>query len=719
MSWPFLSHILILLSEHECTRRAQRNCAQTMLFDKRAQAALCAIVCALAMVHAPSAALACADEPELPPLIPRAVLFGNPQQIRPRLSPDGKHIAFLAPLDGVMNIWVAPADDLTAAKPVTHVKGAGVRVHQWAYTNEHILFLFGSASDERFHVFAVSIDGSEPRDLTPFPRVTARIQQLSPKIPDEVLLAINGRDPAHYDLHRVNIRTGAREIVQTNDDAFAAFVTNDDLQVRYAVQFTESGGEEVLQPADDGGWTLFTSIPADDALTTTPIGFSADDVLLYMYDSRDQDTVAITATDTRTGQRALITDIAGADIDGALVHPTTKKLQATSFTRARRRWHAIDPKIRSDLEYLRNVREGDIDIVSRTLDDSKWIVAYIDDDHPPAYFLYDHLNKQATFLFSTHPALDDTQFARMRPVTIASRDGLALACYLTLPVNVDVGKDEEIKASRPAPLVVAVHDGPWSRDEWGFNRLHQFLANRGYAVLSVNFRGSTGFGKRFVNAGDREWGGAMQDDLIDAVRWAIDAGVADSKHIAIIGRNFGGYAALMGIARHSDVFACAVDIFGPPNLNTLLDAIPASWSTVADLFKRRIGDFTTPEGRAALLAQSPVSFTQTMNKPLMIVQGTSDPRTPRALSDHLVEALEKKSTPVTYLVLSEQSDDLSRPDDRLATFAAMEAFLARWMGGRAEPIGVALEASSLQVITGAEHAQGLAEAVRLQRSKQD
>ncbi|RMD62788.1 MAG: S9 family peptidase [Planctomycetota bacterium] len=639
-----------------------------------------------------------------PALIPRRALFAHPQRTRPQLSPDGSRLAFLAPVDGAMQVWVAPTDDLAAAKPVTTAPPPGVRLYEWAYTNEHILHVQDVSGDERFHVYAtaVPVDGppGEALDLTPLPGVSARIVKRSARKPSVIVVAINSRDPAHHDLYRIDITTGERELLQRNTEGFAAFVVDDDLTVRFAVRFDAQGGQEVLRPGEDGGWTVFMQTPPEDALTTSPIGFSKDGSLLYMYDSRGRDTIAVTATDVRTGHSAVIIDFAGADVEKALVHPTEGRVQAAAHNRLRRRWAALDPSIAADLQTLQAIAEGDVDIVSRSLDDSLWLVSHNDDDHPLRYSLYDRRTKQATLLFWTQPDLVRWRLARTHPVEIPSRDGFTLVGYLTLPPHLDSSSVGAVHAVRPLPLVLTVHGGPWARDRWGFNRLHQWLANRGYAALSVNFRGSTGFGKRFVNAGDREWGGKMQDDLVDAVRWAVKQGVADPERVCIFGASYGGYAALMGLARDPEVFACGVDMFGPSNLLTLLRSVPPYWSSILDLFRKRVGDFTTKEGQAFLLERSPVSHVDRIRAPLLVAQGANDPRVPQAESDRMVEALKARGLPVVYALFPDEGHGFAREENRLAFFALAEAFLARQLGGRVEPAGEDIKGSSMVLKAG-------------------
>jgi dipeptidyl aminopeptidase/acylaminoacyl peptidase len=643
------------------------------------------------------------------PLIPRQTLFGNPDRAGVNLSPDGKRLSFLAPVDGVLNVWVAPVDNLDAAKPITHDKQRGVRIYFWAYTSQHIVYLQDKDGDENWRVYSIDLRSGETKDLTPVKGVQARIQEVSPKFPSELLVALNDRDAQLHDIYRVNLETGDQKLVVQNE-GFAGFLTDDEFQVRFAMRVSPDGGTELLERTAEGGWKSFAKIGQEDSLTTNPVGFDKTGQVLYMLDSRGRNTAAFTTTDLKTAQQKVIADDPRADISGILVHPTEKNVQAVSFTVEREQWKILDKAIEPDFAYLRTVADGDFEIGSRTLDDKAWIVTYVLDNGPVKYYHYDREAKKARFLFTNRKALEGLPLAKMHPQTIQSRDGFDMVSYLTLPVRSDsAGKG---RPEKPVPMVLFVHGGPWYRDNWGYNPYHQWLANRGYAVLAVNFRGSTGLGKTFLNAANREWGGKMHEDLVDAVKWAVAEKIADPQKIAIMGGSYGGYSTLVGVTMTPDLFACGVDIVGPSNLVTFMNAIPPYWKPMLDLFVARIGDHNSEEGRAFLLKRSPITYVDKIQRPLLIGQGANDPRVKQAESDQIVKAMQDKKIPVTYVLFPDEGHGFARPENNLAFNAVAEAFLAQHLGGRCEPIGDDFKDSSVSVPAGAEQVPGVSAALK-------
>ena len=650
------------------------------------------------------------------PLIPRKVLFGNPDRANPQLSPDGTRIGYLAPVDGVLNVWVGPVDDPGAARPVTHDTGRGIRFYGWAYTNNHIVYIQDKAGDENWRVYSVDLTTGHTRELTSGEGVQARPQEISHKAPNEFLVGLNDRDARHHDLYRLNISTGERHRVQKNE-GFAGFVTDDDYNVRFAMRVTPDGGSELLSPAsrqaeapgEDGSWEPFIKVGIEDSLTTSPVGFEKTGKILHMFDSRARNTSVLTAVNLDTGEEKVLAADPQSDVNGLMVHPTEKHVQAAAFTYLRKLWQVLDESISPDLAYLRTIAEGDIEVVSRTLDDKYWIVAYTVDDGPIRYYRYGRGEKKAEFLFTNRKELEGLPLAKMHPVVIKSRDGLDLLSYYTLPVGSNRGGDA--RPNKPLPMVLLVHGGPYGRDSWGYNPLHQLLANRDYAVLSVNFRGSTGIGKGFTNAASHEWGGKMHDDLIDAVSWAIEAGIADPERVAIMGGSYGGYATLVGVTFTPDIFACGVDIVGPSNLVTLLESFPPYWQPQMEIFATRVGDHRTEEGRKFLKERSPLTYVQRIKKPLLIGQGANDPRVKQAESDQIVGAMLEKNIPVAYVLYPDEGHGFARPENNLSFYAVAEAFLARCLGGRFQPVGDDFDGSSISVTTGAEQIPGLEEAL--------
>lgn len=641
------------------------------------------------------------------PLIPREVLFGNPDKASPQTSPDGKLIGYLAPVEGVLNVWVGPVDDPAKAKPVTKDANRGIRSFFWAYNNSHVLYIQDTGGDENWHLYSVDLTNDKILDLTPMDNIQARVQEGSQHHPDEFLIAINNRNPQLHDIHKVNIKTGEMTLVEQNDRNFAGYVTDDHFNVLFATVYTPDGGSEVFRKIDEGKWDSFAKIPMEDNLTTGPVGVDKDSKHLYMIDSRGRNTAALTTVEIATGESKVLAQDERADISGAMVHPTEHHVQAVSFNYDRVKWQILDESIKPDFEFLRTVADGDFNVTSRTLDDKHWTVAYVLDDGPVRYYTYDREAKKAKFLFTNRADMESVKLAKMHPVIIKSRDGLNLVSYLTLPVWTD--SDNDGRPEKPLPMVLLVHGGPWARDSWGLNSMHQWLANRGYAVLSVNYRGSTGFGKQFINAADKEWAGKMHDDLLDAVKWAVAEKIADEKQVAIMGGSYGGYATLVGLTFTPETFACGVDIVGPSNLVTLLETIPPYWAPILDMFTTRVGDHRTEDGKKLLTERSPLTHVDKIKRPLLIGQGANDPRVKQSESDQIVKAMQEKNIPVTYVLYPDEGHGFARPPNRMSFFAVSEAFLSQHLGGRFEPIGDDFENSTITVPEGAENIPGLPE----------
>ncbi|MCW3991779.1 MAG: S9 family peptidase, partial [Candidatus Bathyarchaeota archaeon] len=584
----------------------------------------------------------------------------------------------------------------------------GISVYGWTYTNEHILYVQDKAGEENWRVYSVNLNTGEIIDLTPLEGVQARIQAISQKFPNEILVALNDRIPQLHDIYRINIDTGERTLVLENE-GFLGFVIDDEYNVRFAARITPDGGMELLSPTDEGGWELFMKIPMEDILTTSPVFFDRTGKILYMIDSRGRDTSALFSLDLETGEQTLIAEDPMADLSDLMVHPTEYKVQAAAFTYERKHWKILDESIAKDLSYLDTVADGEAEVLSRTLDDRFWMVAYLMDNSPVRYYRYDRKAQEAQFLFTNQEALEDLPLARMHPVVIKSRDGLNLISYYTLPLGSDSDGDD--RPDKPLPMVLWVHGGPWARDNWGYNPVHQWLANRGYAVLSVNFRSSTGFGKSFINAGNLEWGGKIHNDLIDGVNWAIREGIADPDNVAIAGGSYGGYSTLLGLTFTPETFACGVAWAAPSNLVSLLEAIPPYWEPEIELFATRVGDFRTEEGRAFLTERSPLTYVDRIQSPLLIGQGANDVRVPQVEAEQIVNAMQEKGIPVTYLLYSDEGHGFARPENFISFAAVAEAFLSEYLGGRYETIGDDFEGSSITVPVGSAYVPGLTKAL--------
>ena len=628
-----------------------------------------------------------------PPAIPRATLFGNPVKAGARISPNGAHIAFLAPRNGVMNVWLAPRGDLASARPLTDEKKRGIPLHAWAEDCRHILVLKDTDGDENWHVHAIDIETAIMRDLTPHEGVQASIAKLSHKHPASVLVSHNARDKQFPDLYLVDIATGATEMVAENP-GLAGFGVDDDFVPRFAARLDADGSQITLRPDGNGGWTEWLRFAPEDTMNSGIEGlFAPDGRTTLMRSSAGRDTAALYRLDLETGETTLLAEDHRADIGGLLVRMHTWEPLAYSVNYERDRYIALDPAIQPDLDFLNGAGIGDWAVQSRTDDDRFWIVGADADTKPAAAYLYDRTERTLEKLYESRPDLAEAPLAPMHPVIVTARDGLDLVCYLTRPLD----------AAGPSPLVLLVHGGPWARDEFGYNPYHQWLANRGYAALSVNFRGSTGFGKAFINAGDREWGRKMDDDLLDAADWAIEQGIADPARIAIMGGSYGGYATLAAMTRNPERYACGVDIVGPSNLETLLATVPPYWESFRAILLKALGDPATPEGLALLRERSPVYAADRLARPLLIGQGANDPRVKQAESDQMVAALKAKSIPVTYVLFPDEGHGFARPENNIAFMAIAEHFLAAHLGGRAEPLGPdEIARSTAQILEGAD-----------------
>lgn len=649
-----------------------------------------------------------------PPLIPRKVFFGNPDRASVQISPDGSRLAWLAPRDGVLNVWVASRDDPEAARPVTRDTGRGIRIYFWAYNNTHLLYLQDKDGDENWRLYAVELKTDTVRDLTPFDGAQAQVLEVSPKHPEEIVIGLNNRDPQWHDVYRVNIATGAMSpLLQHN--RFLGVVVDDELRVRQAARMTADGGMDLYLPSNDEpgesdeNWRLWATIPAEDVLPFSIVGFDKPNQRLQLRDSRGRDTAALVELDMESGTTRVLAADSKADAADVVRHPTEKHVQAVAFVYERKEWQILDAEIEPDLEGLRAVCRGEVEVSSRSLDDQYWVVTFVVDDGPARFYLYDRSGGSARFLFTNRTALEGKPLARMHSAVITSRDGLNLVVYWTLPVGT-AEKIDGVPGQR-VPMVLIPHGGPWHRDFWGYSPWHQWLANRGYAVLSVNFRASTGFGKAFANAGDREWGGKIMDDQQDGVRWAIETGIADPARVGVFGGSFGGYSTLAGLTFTPDVFACGVDLVGPSSLVTLLESVPPYWKPSLELFTTRVGDHRTPAGRALLERHSPLTCVDRICRPLLIGQGANDPRVKQAESDQIVNAMQAKGTPVTYALYPDEGHGFARPENNLSFNAIAEAFLAEHLGGRCEPIGGDFAGSSLTVPAGAGEVPGLEEAL--------
>jgi dipeptidyl aminopeptidase/acylaminoacyl peptidase len=607
------------------------------------------------------------------PLIPRETLFGNPEKATPQISPDGDRMAYLAPRDGVLNVWVGHVgrDDY---RPVTHDTERGVRVFSWAHDARHILYLQDVGGDENWRLFSVDLDTGKEADLTPFENVQVHIVHHDKRHPNELLIAMNKDDERLHDVYWLDLKSGKLKLVAKNPGNVASWVIDAAMTVRGAVASTAEGGFDLLIRDSQGtDWRTLLSWDAEDALNSGPVGFTLDGESICILDSHGVNAAALVKLEIATGNKEIIAQDPHYDVSDVTIHPDTYEVQMVSFVKARIQHQVVDPTIEEDIAAISRLNVGDFGIYNRTHDDNIWLVGFTQDQQPFSYYVYDRRLQEGTFLFYNRPELANYTLTAMEPISFQARDGLTIQGYLHTPYGAE---------RNSLPMVLNVHGGPWHRDTWGYDPESQWFANRGYAVLQVNFRGSTGFGKDFLNAGDREWGGRMHDDLVDGVQWAIETGIADPKRIAIYGGSYGGYAALVGATFTPDLFSCAVDIVGPSNLLTFIETIPPYWSTYLAMIHRRVGNPATEPD--FLKSRSPLFHVDRIKIPMLIAQGANDPRVKQSESEQIVAAMTDKGIDHEYMLFPDEGHGFAKPENRLRFYEAAEKFLAKHLGGRVE-----------------------------------
>jgi dipeptidyl aminopeptidase/acylaminoacyl peptidase len=616
---------------------------------------------------------------EPPPLIPRDVLFGNPEKMSPKIAPDGKRLAWIAPnKKNVLQVWVRTIgkdDD----KIVTADPKRGIRQFFWAQNSKMLIYAQDSDGDENFHLFGVDLASGNVRDLTPIQGVKAQVTAVDPNFPDTILVSLNARDRSLFDVHRLDLNTGALVLDTVNPGDVMGWSADPHLQVRAAQATTPEGGV-VIRVRDESSSEFRTWLEAgpEDALTLHLLDFTADGKSVYLISALGRDTAALVKKTIAGGSDQELAASTEVDADSVLIHPKMHVAQAVRFSTGRSTWTVIDPSIQADFDGIARLHDGDFSVIDRDQADKTWLVAYTFDRGPISYYAWDRETRKGTFLFVHQPKLQGLALAEMKAVSFKARDGLNLRGYLTLPVGLE---------PRDLPMILMVHGGPWGRDFWGYDSYAQWCANRGYACLQVNFRASTGYGKAFLNAGNKQWGKAMHDDLIDACRWAVSQGYVDPKKIAVVGGSYGGYAALAAVTFTPDFFACAVDIVGPSNLSTLIKSIPPYWKPMRSMFDARLGNVDDPKDADLIKNASPLFKADKIQRPLLIGQGANDPRVKQAESEQIVAAIEKNGGRVSYVLYPDEGHGFARPENRIDFNARAEAFLAENLGGRCEPVG--------------------------------
>jgi dipeptidyl aminopeptidase/acylaminoacyl peptidase len=609
----------------------------------------------------------------LPDLIPREVLFGNPEKARPQISPDGKMISYLAPVDGVLNVWVktiGKKDDYEVTFDTTQ----GIIFYAWTADSRRIIYVQDQEGNENYRLYSVNLRTGKIKDYTPFGNVRVRVVAWDTKFPNELIISMNKRNPQIYDAYHLNLRNGKLRMIAENPGNILGWMSDEDFKLRGALALNQEGGMDLLVRDDEESeWRTLVSWEFEEQNSSYPIGFSEDGEYVYLKDSRDANAARLVKVKVQTGELEIIAEDPCYDVGPVMFHPETGEVLGVSFLKDKRERVFFDEEVEADFDIINKLDDGEAGLADWTQDFSKWLISFNKDNGPIPYYLYDRKTKKAQFLFTHRPELSEYTLAQMEPITFTARDSLIIYGYITFPPGVE---------RRNLPMVLNVHGGPWARDYWGYDPQAQWLANRGCICLQVNYRGSRGYGKDFTNAGNKEWGRKMHHDLVDAVNWAADKGYADPDRIAIYGGSYGGYAALVGATFTPDLFACAVDMFGPSNLITFLETVPPYWKPTQEMMYRRVGH--PVEDSTLLWERSPLSRVDSIRIPMLIVQGANDPRVVQAESDQIVAAMEEKGIDYEYMLFEDEGHGFMKEENRLEFFAAAERFLAKHLGGRYE-----------------------------------
>ena len=636
-----------------------------------------------------------------PPIIDRELFFGDPEISGAQISPDGKFIAFIKPFKGTRNVWVKHTEEpFDKAKPITADTTRPIPAYFWSRDGKYILFVQDKAGDENYLVYAVNPADAPPagqdvpaaRNLTDLKGVRAEIVEVPRDEPDILYVAINDRDKAWHDLYKVKISSGERTLIRQNTDRITGWVFDLKGQLRLASRVTDNGDTEVLR-VDDKGFTKIYSCNVFE--TCNPIRFHKDGQRVYFETNKgaETDLTKLELFNPTNGKEEWVESdpLKRVDLGGTSFSEVSDELIATTYEDERTRIYWKDKAFEEDYKLLQKQLPGkEIGFGSSTKDERLWLLAAYSDTEPGERYLFDRQTKKLTLQYRVREKLNRNYLAPMKAVHYKSSDGLEIPAYLTLPKGV---------APKNLPVVIFPHGGPWARDGWGYNPFAQFWANRGYAVLQPNFRGSTGYGKKFIDAGNRQWGDKMQDDITWGVKYLVAEGLADPKHVGIMGGSYGGYATLAGVTFTPDLYAGAVDYVGPSNLITLLETIPPYWESARQIFYQRMGDPNSPEGKAQLNRQSPLNSANKIETPLLVVQGANDPRVNKREADQIVIALRDRGFPVEYIVAPDEGHGFARPVNNMAMFSEAEKFFAKYLGGRFQEGATSEVAQRLKEIT--------------------
>ncbi len=661
---------------------------------KNAYLIFCAAILTFsALAQTPSA-------PEIP-LIPRELFFDNPEVTGAQLSPDARRLTFLKAYKGTLNVWVKAVDaPFDQAKPITADSTRPIRNYFWSSDSKYVLYAQDKGGNEDFHIFAVDPAGPTDantgtpaaRDLTPLDGARAVVYNVSKKDPNILWAGINLRDKAWDDLYELNIKTGERKLLRQNNDRITGWIFDWDENLRLAIRSRPDGGAEIMRVDPDGLKKIYETGALEEAI---PLAFAKDNDRLYLATNKgaDKDRTELLALNPADGSTQFVESdpLGKADFGGANFSQKTRLLTNTWYTDAKTVYYWKNRLMEADYLFLKSRFPGrEISMTTQDKEEFLWLIGVSGDTDPGETWLFDRRNRKLTFQYRSRPKIPVEALSPMEAISYPSSDGLTIPAYLTIPKG-STGKN--------LPLIVAPHGGPWSRSGWGYNASAQFWANRGYAVLQPNFRASTGYGKKFLNAGNRQWGEKMQDDITWGVKYLTARGVVDSARAGIVGTSYGGYATLAGVVFTPDLYKAAVAIAAPSNMVTLLASIPPYWESIRQTFYLRMGDPNTPDGKTQLQKQSPLTHVRKIKTPLMVVQGANDPRVKQAEAEQIVAAMRKNHIPVTYLLAPDEGHGFARPVNNMAQLAASEKFLSKYLGGRYQESMTPEVAKRLQEIT--------------------